>query len=133
MTINVQTGKHNNINTQETPAKSDNTQVTDLSSDTDPFYCFSKDLVRNEEVLRSQLTIFVRKDLFPMWKFFTHEKQLEYTDERRSVCQWVCNKLNVPSDQRRDWWREKSKTISSMLNRKRSDVQGSMKNIFMSK
>jgi len=124
---------HITTENETTPAKSTNTDVTDLSSVTDPFVYSSKNQMRADEIMKNQLTLFVRKDLFPMWKFFTHPKQLEYTENQNTVCQWICNTLNIPKNQKQDWWREKKGLIVSMLNRKRSDVAGSMKNTFIGK
>ena len=86
-----------------------------------------------EEGKKYALNKYVRKTLFPRWKFFTRSEQLVWTNNTTSIPQFTCNKMNVKPAFAERWWSENQSEVMRQLNQKRSDVGGGMKKVFMGK
>lgn len=93
----------------------------------------TRDLKKEEKNRKDALQEYVRHDLFPRWKFFTNKKQMIFSDKKGGIVMKICSDLSVRKEQRQVWWDSNSKAISDSLNRKRSDVTGYMKTIFIGK
>ena len=80
-----------------------------------------------------ELRKFVKKELFPKWKFFTNKSQLMWTTNPKSICQFVCKSMHLRPQFKEKWWHLNQDCVMKELNRKRSDVASAMKKSFIGK
>jgi hypothetical protein len=78
-----------------------------------------------------QVEFFVREDLFKKLKFVRDQSEMLYTDNENSICQYVCKGLHVDASERHSWWALEQKSVDMHLNKKRTDVNGTMKKAFI--
>ena len=73
---------------------------------------------------------YINDNLFPMVKFITHLSVLDYGEV---LSLRILNDLNVPDDQRRDFWNSNRNLIHETIRTKRNNVQNSIKKAYMGK
>jgi hypothetical protein len=78
-----------------------------------------------------QVEFFVREDLFKKLKFVRDQSEMLYTENENSICQYVCKGLHVDALERHSWWAMEQKAVDTHLNKKRTDVNGTMKKAFI--
>jgi hypothetical protein len=84
-----------------------------------------------DEARRIQLIDFVRRDLFPGWKFFTDPRQLVFDASETSLVRHICLGMHLKRDYWADWWELNKTELVTTLNRKRTDVTAMVKKIFI--
>jgi hypothetical protein len=84
-----------------------------------------------DEARRIQLIDYVRKDMFPGWKFFTDPRQLVFDASETSLVRHICLGMHLKRDYWADWWELNKTELVTTLNRKRTDVTAMVKKIFI--
>jgi hypothetical protein len=90
-----------------------------------------RDLKKEEKDRKAALIEYVRHQLFPRWKFFTHKKQTEYSALFGGIVYKICNDMHVRAECKEKWWKENSHVIVQALNGKRADVTTYLKKVFI--
>lgn len=88
-------------------------------------------LVNNRD--KRTIEFYVKDIFFPRCKFIRDKTEMEYTPEAKSICQTVCAGCNIPDAQREEWWRYARRKIEGFLNKRRADVNATMKRKFIGK
>jgi hypothetical protein len=112
---------------------SDDGEVASSEASADAMWYNAKDKKDAKKGKKHELKKFVRSSLFPRWKFFTKKKQLVWEDGPDTICGLVCDGMHVKPAFQERWWHNNQDIMMRELNRKRSDVVGSMKRVFMGK
>lgn len=92
-----------------------------------------KGLRSKDSMQALDLVAYVRQDLFPKLKFIMDERQLLYTDDKKTICQKIMDDMGVIETRRQSWWELYKNTILRRLNSKRADVTSAIKRRFVSK
>ena len=90
-----------------------------------------KSIVYNPIKESKQVEFFVREDLFKKLKFVRDQTEMLYMDNENSICQYVCKGLHIDASERQGWWVLEQKSVDMHLNKKRTDVNGTMKKAFI--
>jgi hypothetical protein len=77
------------------------------------------------------LVDYVRRDLFPGWKFFTDPRQLVFDASETSLVRHICLGMHLKRDYWPDWWELNKSELVTTLNRKRTDVTAMIKKAFI--
>ena len=88
------------------------------------------DLFFNKERTTRNLDQFVKTYLFHMIVFISSPALVSFSRDAQSLCQIVCNELNIPLNDQEQFWMIYAKTVEQKLNKKRSDVSNAMKKTF---
>ena len=80
-----------------------------------------------------EIDLFVKGVLFKNYKFITNQNEMEFSEKKKSLCQYTCTQLFIPEDNRRYWWDHWSRQIEKILSRRRSDVNTGIKMSFIGK
>jgi hypothetical protein len=92
-----------------------------------------KGLTSKDSMLAMDLINYVRADLFPKLKFFMDKKQLDYSEDKRTICQQIIADMGVKEGPAASWWECYKNKIYKTLNSKRADVTQAIKRQFLSK
>ena len=84
-----------------------------------------------DEKRKRQLLDFVRRDMFPGWKFFTDRRQLVFDASETSLVRHICLGMGINREYWADWWEINKSELVATLNRKRTDVAAMIKKIFI--
>ena len=90
-----------------------------------------RDLKKENSDRRLALQEYIRNELFPRWKFFTHRKQTVYSGKKGGIVLKICNDMHVRPEHREKWWDTHSQEVVGALNRKRADVTNYLKKVFI--
>ena len=84
-------------------------------------------------MLDCDLVSYVRNDLFPKLKFVMDKRQLQFSNEKDSICFQICSDLGLTGPRASAWWEIYKNKLVSKLNSKRADISAGIKRAFMSK
>ena len=116
----------NNDKTDQTLIKVTDKSPTDVWST-----CMTK---REMEVHKNlQVKQYSREKLFPRLKMFCNPTEMQYSSDKKSLCQRICRELGVRKEFRRQWWTHHCKDIRDELNKRRSEVTSRMRKVFICK
>lgn len=101
--------------------------VNDMWSATQPSPLF------NHERMLLMLDKHVKSEMFHLISFISSPKEMAFTSDENSICQYLCNFFNVPHPERDHFWMIYAKHVEKKLNQKRSDVSNAMKKTFLGK
>ncbi len=107
------------------------TDLSTMTSDANAAWHKCERASKNACELQQDLRSFVRNALFPSCKMITNKNQLNFKWEKESLCQFVCDGMNVLHEHKVQWWETNKDTVSVTLNRRRSDVSAQIKKAFM--
>ena len=79
------------------------------------------------------IALYVKDHFFSKCKFIRDPSEMEYSLEQQSICQTVCKGCNIPLERQQEWWQFAKKVVEHNLNKKRADVNSTMKRIFIGK
>jgi hypothetical protein len=80
-----------------------------------------------------ELVSFVRGSLFSKFKFFMDPKQLEFSNDKTTICHTIWKSMGQTEDTAREWWENSKETVSKTLNLKRNDASAAIKEKFLGK
>jgi hypothetical protein len=84
-----------------------------------------------EDFSRRELTtvnLVVTDAVFPKMKFVDRDTQLVFSNESKSVCQFVISRCNLHTDiAPQKWWKHTQKYVNQTINRLRNDRNTAMK------
>ena len=86
---------------------------------------------KTAEELKQDLKQFVRNHVFPKCKMVTNPMQLQFTTDKKSICQFVCEGMNVKPSRQGIWWEQSKKAIHQCINKRRGHVSTAVKNVFI--
>lgn len=87
-----------------------------------------------EKMLKKDINDYVRYKLFPELKFIMNKTQLNYSEEKQSLCSMICTNMGMAERaSATEWWEKYKGMIADILNAKRADVTGAIKQEFISK
>ena len=90
----------------------------------------SSDVIAERENNKQSIGDFVKDHLFKRLKFFNLES-LIYDTRKNSICQRVCNHLNMAEAGRVSFWSTYSPCVESAIRVARNDAVQAMKNSFL--
>jgi len=67
---------------------------------------------------------------FCQLKFISSPEMIEFSWDKNSICQIVCEKFGVSSFEQTFFWSCYKKTVSQKLNKKRAEICNAMRKIF---
>jgi hypothetical protein len=77
---------------------------------------------------KSTVTLVVIKEVFPMAKFLHKDRELMFSRDKRSICQFVLERCNLHVDiSQPNYWRSAKKFVTQTINRLRNDRNTAMK------
>ena len=79
------------------------------------------------------LDVFVKTELFHMIVFILSPAVIGFSRDPQSLCQIVCNELNVAPNDQDSFWMMYAREVEYKLNQKRSDVSNAIKSTFQGK
>ena len=79
------------------------------------------------------LDMYVKKELFHMIVFILSPAVIAFSRDPQSLCQVVCNELNVAPNDQDSFWMVYAREVEYKLNQKRSDVSNAIKTTFQGK
>ena len=80
----------------------------------------------------STIQMAIKEHLFPVFKFFTHSKDVAYSADSNSVCQIVLQHTEIDSEHYQDCWYTFQGIVKTELTKKRNNVVGQLKRKFQS-
>jgi hypothetical protein len=89
------------------------------------------ELDQDRDRMEREIEQFVKNTLFRRLKFISNSQEMIWSLEKRSICQYSCDQLNIRTDDRFRFWSEWSRRIELSLNRRRSDVNTGIKKDFI--
>ena len=93
------------------------------------FKKMSSDVIAERQNNKESIVSFVKDELFKRLKFYNAEL-LIYNTKKSSVCQKVCNHLNMAEAGRVSFWSKYSPCVESAIRVARNDAVQAMKNTF---
>jgi hypothetical protein len=96
--------------------------------------CQNSGRLNNTAMLHKDISSYVRYDLFPNLKFIMATTQMEYSNDKTTLCAIICSAMGMldPSTAV-PWWEPWKDMIADVLNAKRADVTGAIKKVFVRK
>jgi hypothetical protein len=77
---------------------------------------------------RTTVNLVVTAQVFPKVKFVDRDTDLAFTDNKKSICQFVISHCNLHADIiRTDWWKQVQKYVAQTINRLQNDRNTAMK------
>jgi hypothetical protein len=77
---------------------------------------------------RTTVNLVVTAEVFPKVKFVDRDRDLAYTENEKSICQFVISRCNLHADIIvTDWWKQVQKYVAQTINRLRNDRNTAMK------
>ena len=73
---------------------------------------------------------FVKGDFFRWLKFISSPEMIEFSWDKNSICQIVCEKFGVSSFEQTFFWSCYKKTVSQKLNTKCAEICNAMRKVF---
>jgi hypothetical protein len=74
------------------------------------------------------VNLVVTAEVFPKVKFVDRDTDLAYTEDEKSICQFVITRCNLHTDIiMPEWWKQVQKYIAQTINRLRNDRNTAMK------
>lgn len=122
------------INLQRNDSYSISASGTEQSSKPAELY-YSMESLSNR-IIDSRYTInsIVNTHLFPRVKFINKDQDLAYTDNKRSICQFVLKYCHIsPSIDKKEWWQLHSKFVYKQVTALRSSKSSSLQTAFYGK
>ena len=115
-----------------TPLAATNPDTHDHQSKTWFELCQRHGRMDNEEMMMTDISNYVRNDLFSSLKFIMSDKQLQYSPDTNSLCTLICVAMGLHDPTAAvTWWERYKNMIAYVLNAKRADVTGALKRAFM--
>lgn len=93
------------------------------------FKKMSSDVIAERQNNKESIISFVKDELFKRLKFYNAEL-LIYNTKKSSICQKVCNHLNMAEAGRVSFWSKYSPCVESAIRVARNDAVQAMKNTF---
>ena len=90
----------------------------------------SSDVVVERQNNKESIVSFVKDHLFKRLKFYNADLLL-YNPKKSSICQKVCNHLNMAEAGRVSFWNKYSPFVESAIRVARNDAVQAMKNSFL--
>ena len=90
----------------------------------------SSDVIAERENNKQSIGDFVKEQLFKRLKFYNLEYMI-YDIRKNSVCQRVCNHLNMAEESRISFWSTYSPCVEAAIRVARNDAVQAMKNSFL--
>ena len=90
----------------------------------------SSDAIAERENNKKSIKVFVKEQLFKRLKFYNSEVML-YSTKKSSICQKVCNHLNMAEEGRVKLWSTYSTCVESAIRVGRNDAIQAMKITFL--
>ena len=90
----------------------------------------SSDVIAERELNKQSISNFVKDHLFKRLKFYNLEL-LIYDTKKSSICQKVCNHLNMAEAGRVSFWSTYSPCVESAIRVARNDAVQAMKTSFL--
>ena len=78
---------------------------------TNTAWCECERANKTAEELKQDLKQFVRNHVFPKCKMVTNPMQLQFTTDKKSICQFVCEGMNVKPSWQGIGWEQSKKAI----------------------
>jgi hypothetical protein len=77
---------------------------------------------------RTTVNLVVTAQVFPKVKFVDRDTDLAFTEDKKSICQFVISRCNLHADIIiTDWWKQVQKYVAQTINRLRNDRNTAMK------
>ena len=77
---------------------------------------------------QTTVNLVVTDTVFPKVKFVDRDTQLVFSNEKRSICQYVITRCNLHTDiSPHEWWKHTQKYVAQTINRLRNDRNTAMK------
>lgn len=93
------------------------------------FKKMTSDVIAERQYNKESIVAFVKDELFKRLKFYNAEL-LVYNTKKSSICQKVCNHLNMAEAERVSFWSKYSPCVESAIRVARNDAVQAMKNTF---
>ena len=90
----------------------------------------SSDVIEERELIKQSINDFVKDQLFKRLKFYNSEL-LIYDTKKSSICQKVCNHLNMAEAGRISFWSTYSLCVENAIQVTRNDAVQAMKSSFL--
>lgn len=107
--------------------------VTNCSSSASQWGIVIQNACDTIEGVKKEIDILIQRFIFPKLKFIVSRKILEYSENEKSLCQTVCQRLNVNTDRREGFWNQYSRYVDKMICVTRANKTSAMKKGFMGK
>lgn len=88
---------------------------------------------QDNDRMEREIDMFVKKVLFKKLKFITNPSEMQFSQNKKSLCQFSCTHLNIAEENRRLFWTHWNRRIEQTLSRRRSDINTGMKLAFIGK
>ena len=110
----------------------DTTLISEITSQgTNKWNTVRKHFEEDVDKTKREVDRYTKNGLFKKLKFVTERAQMEYDTNTNSICQIVCGKVNVSRDDSFKFWKMYGRSVESILNKKRADVNSSIKRSFI--
>jgi hypothetical protein len=77
---------------------------------------------------QTTVNLVVTDTVFPKVKFVDRDTDLVFSNERRSICQFVIGRCNLNANiSLNEWWKHTQKYVAQTINRLRNDRNTAMK------
>ena len=77
---------------------------------------------------RTTVNLVVTAEVFPKVKFVDRDTDLAFTENKKSICQFVISRCNLHADINiATWWKHVQKYVAQTINRLRNDRNTAMK------
>jgi hypothetical protein len=99
----------------------------------DMFNAFSVDEKSSLECIRQTLEHQLKGDLFRKLKFITNDAMMEFSVDPHSLCQYVCNQMNIKGPPQGQFWTNIKNTVKRMIEKQRTNATSGLKKSFIGK
>jgi hypothetical protein len=79
---------------------------------------------------RKKIDIYVKDELFKLVKFIPTGQAMQFSVKKQSLCQLICDELNIPPDSRCVYWDNYSRCVEKSINAARNDAVTAVKRSF---
>ena len=77
---------------------------------------------------KTTVNLVVTAEIFPKVKFVDRDRDLGFTENPKSICQFVIARCNLHADIiKPEWWKQVQKYVAQTINRLRNDRNTAMK------
>jgi hypothetical protein len=91
-------------------------------------WCANHEVTPDSLIDRTTVALVVTAQVFPKVKFVDRDTELAFTEDKKSLCQFVISRCNLHADIIvTDWWKQVQKYVAQTINRLRNDRNTAMK------
>ena len=97
------------------------------------FNAFRVDEQSSLESYKQTMQYKLKDEIFRKMKFITNDAMMEFSMDKKSLCQYICCEMHIVGGQQGTFWKAVKDTVKRMIEKQRTNATSSCKRAFQGK